>query len=115
MIRLGKEVQLYEWGEGTNTLNQIWTPIGKGPLRAKAKRKMGVTLISVEVEGSVTKKNDKNGDIKIMQQGESMTPTSQKWGEVAMGKIKGITKEGSKSIVELEIDGAIKIGTGGPG
>ncbi len=115
MIRLGKEVQLCEWGEGTNTLNQVWTPIGSGPLTAKTKRKMGVTIISVECKGSVEKKNDKDPHLKVMQKGESMTPTSEKWGEVAMGKLKGIRKEGGNSIVEVEIDGAIKIGTGGPG
>ena len=115
MIRLGKEVQLCEWGEGTNTLNQVWTPMGAGPLTAKVKRKMGQTLISVEIDGTVSKKNDKDPHIKIMQKGESMTPTSQKWGEVAMGKLKGIRREGSKSIVEVEIDGAIKVGGGGPG
>ena len=115
MIRLGKDVQLCEWGEGTNTLNQVWTPIGAGTLHAKVKRKMGVTLISVEVDGSVEKKNEKDPNLKIMQKGESMTPTSERWGEVAMGKLKAIRKEGGKSIVEVEIDSAIKIGTGGPG
>jgi hypothetical protein len=115
MIRLGKETQLCEWGEGTTTLNQIWTPMGVGALRAQAKKKMGVTVISVEVEGQVQKKNEKDNNVKVMQKGESMTPISEKWGEVAMGTLKGIRQEGAKSIVEIEINGAIKIGGGGPG
>lgn len=115
MIRLGKEVQLCEWGEGTNTLNQVWTPIGSGPLTAKRKVKMGVTLISVEVKGTVHKKNKNDNHLKIMQKGESMTPTSEKWGEVAMGTLKEIRSADGKSVIEVEINGAIKIGAGGPG
>jgi hypothetical protein len=125
MIRLGKETQLCEWGTGTSTLTQVWTPIGTGALKAKAKNKMGATIIHVEVDGKVEKKNDKDPNLKIMQKGESMTPTvakgdaatqpPERWGEVAIGVLKGIRTEGSKSIVEVEISNALKIGTAGPG
>jgi hypothetical protein len=115
MIRLGKETQVCEWGLGTSTLNQVWTPIATGALKAKAKNKMGATIIHIEVEGKVEKKNDKENNVKVMQKGESMTPNSERWGEVATGTFKGVRTEGSKSIVEVEISGALKIGTGGPG
>ena len=41
MIRLGKEVQLYEWGEAPGTLNQVWTPIGEGATESQAEEKDG--------------------------------------------------------------------------
>ncbi len=119
MIRLGKEVRLLEWGEGTNTLNQIWSEFARGVLQAKAKRKMGSTLITVEVSGSVQKKNPKDQHIKIMQVDEVMTPPAgsmkPKWGEVAMATLKDVKSEGQKTLVNLEIDTAIKIGGTGPG
>jgi hypothetical protein len=124
MIRLGKETQLCEWGLGTSTLNQVWTPIGTGSLKAKAKNKMGATIIHIEVEGKVEKKNDKDNLLKVMQKAESMTPVykgesttapAERWGEVAIGTFKGVRTEGNISIVEVEISGALKIGTGGPG
>jgi hypothetical protein len=34
---------------------------------------------------------------------------------VAIGTFKGVRTEGNISIVEVEISGALKIGTGGPG
>jgi hypothetical protein len=125
MIRLGKETQVCEWGLGTSTLNQVWTPIATGALKAKAKNKMGATVIHIEVDGKVEKKNDKDNNVKVMQKGESMTPTihkhdaspapAERWGEVATGTFKGVRTEGSKTIVEVEISGAMKIGTAGPG
>ena len=57
MIRLGKTVQLLEWGEGTSTLNQNWQLLGEGALKAKPKRKMGATLVHVELGSKVNKKN----------------------------------------------------------
>jgi len=119
MIRLGKEVRLLEWGEGTTTLNQIWTEYARGVLKAKPKRKMGATLITVEVPGTVQKHNTKDMHIKVMQVDEVMTPPSgamnPKWGEVAMATLKDVKLEGQHTIVELEIDSAIKIGGTGPG
>jgi len=115
MIRLGKEIQLLEWGHGTSTVTQNWNIIGTGILKAKPKNKMGATLITVELDGVVEKKNAKDDSLKIMQRGESMTPNSDKWGEVAMGRIKTMTPSGGKTIVEIEIKSAMKIGGGGPG
>lgn len=115
MIRLGKEIQLLEWGLGTSTVTQNWNPIGTGTLKAKPKSKMGATLITVEINGTVEKKNPKDDSLKIMQKGEGMTPGSDKWGEVAMGRIKQMTPSGGKTIVEIEIKSAMKIGGTGPG
>jgi hypothetical protein len=115
MIRLGKEIQLLEWGLGTSTVTQNWNIIGTGTLKAKPKNKMGATLITVELDGAVEKKNAKDDSLKIMQRGEGMTPNSDKWGEVAMGRIKTMTPSGGKTIVEIEIKSAMKIGGGGPG
>ena len=112
MIRLGKPVQLLEWGHGTTTVNQVWNVIAKGELRAKPKIKAGVTEIAVAVDGGFQKNNDKDDTIKIVQQGEGMTPTSDRWGEVALGRLKSVEKEGNQTIVHIEITNAIKIGKG---
>jgi hypothetical protein len=112
MIRIGKPVQLLEWGAGTSTLTQVWTVIAKGSLRASPKVKAGATEIEVEVDGSFKKNNEKDDSIKIMQQGEGMTPNSERWGEVAMGRLKTVTQEGGKTVVHIEIKTAIKIGRG---
>lgn len=108
MIRLGKPVQLCEWGAGTNTLNQVWTPCGTGSLVAGPKVKMGATEVTVNIQGSFEKKNPKDDSIKIMQQGEGMTPASDKWGEVAMGRIKSV----SGNTVVIEVKTAMKVGKG---
>ncbi len=115
MIRLGKQVQLLEWGEGTTTLNQNWRPLGVGVLRAKPKIKMGATLVTVEVDGAVKKENSKDDSIKVMQKGEGMTPGSDVWGEVAMGRLKSLEMQNGKTIVEIEIKTAMKVGGTGPG
>lgn len=110
MIRLGKPVQLLEWGEGTNTMNQVWEQIGSGVLRLKPKTKEGVTLLQIEVDGQFKRKNIREDAVKVMQQGEGMTPASKQWGEVAFGKLKSIEPQGSKTIVSVELKGAIKVG-----
>jgi len=112
MIRIGKPVQLLEWGEGTNTTNQIWIEMGKGNLRTKPKVYAGTTVLTVEVNGAFEKKNQKDDSVKVMQQGEGMTPGSERWGEVALGKLKSVEKEGGKTLVNIEIKTAIKIGKG---
>jgi len=110
MIRLGKPVKLLEWGEGTTTLTQVWTDVGGGNLRAKPKVYAGTTLLMVELDGQFTKKNTKDDWLKIIQQGEGMTPASQKWGEVAMGRLKSVENEGGKSVAYIELKNATKIG-----
>ncbi len=112
MIRLGKPVQLYEWGVGTNTLNQIWMPCGKGSLLSGPKIRMGAAEVAIRLDGPFEKKNPKDDSIKIMQQGEGMTPTSDKWGEVAMGRLKSVSSEGGQTVVTIEVKSAIKIGKG---
>ena len=39
-----------------------------------------------------------------------MTPASQKWGEVAMGRLKSVENEGGKSVAYIELKNATKIG-----
>jgi len=109
MIRLGKPVRLLEWGEGTNTKNQIWETIGEGVLHNKLKRFKGLTTLIIEVNGTVTKKNEKDNHIKIAQPGEGMVPHKDNWGEVAMGTLKSIEKQNGKTVVEIEIPGAVKM------
>jgi hypothetical protein len=111
-IRLGKQVKLLEWGEGTTTMNQRWTEVATGNLRMKPKSKAGVTILTVEVIGSFNKQNEKDDWLKIAQPGEGMTPASDKWGEVAMGRLKAVENEGGKTIVHIELKNAIKIGKG---
>jgi len=110
MIRLGKPVQLFEWGEGTNTLNQNWNKIAEGTLQNAPKWFAGATTLIVEVNGKVERKNQKEDMIKVFQPGEAMTPGSERFGEVAMGKLKSIQDKGGKTIVEIVLDGAAKVG-----
>ncbi|MBU6450756.1 MAG: hypothetical protein KGS72_03185 [Cyanobacteria bacterium REEB67] len=110
MIRLGKPVQVLEWGAGTNTTNQNWSEIAKGRLSGRPKTKLGVTTIIVEVEGSLKRNNDKNEFVKVMQQGEGMTPHSERWGEVAMGSISAVKNEGGKTMLEIDVKAATKVG-----
>lgn len=109
MIRLNKPVKLLEWGEGVNTLNQVWNEMASGQI-VSARRKDGVMTMVVEVSGSVVKKNAKDDAIKVAQQGEGMTARSQKWGEVAMGRLKGLETAGGKTTVQIEIAAATKVG-----
>lgn len=108
MIRLGKPVRLYEWGAGTSTVTQIWTVCGAGTLTSGPKSKMGLTEVVIKLDGSFDKKNTKDDSIKIMQQGEGMTPTSERWGEVAMGRLKSV----ANGTVVVEVKSAMKVGKG---
>jgi hypothetical protein len=110
MIRLGKPVQLFEWGEGTTTMNQNWNKIGEGTLQNSPKWFAGATILIVEVDGKVERKNLKEDMIKVFQPGEAMTPNSPRFGEVAMGRLKSIKEKGAKTVVEIELDGAAKVG-----
>jgi hypothetical protein len=110
MIRLGKPVQLFEWGIGTTTMNQNWNLIGEGTLHNSPKWFAGATILIVEVNGKVTLKNEKEKMIKVFQPGEAMTPNSKRFGEVAMGMLKSIKEQGPKTIVEIELEGAAKVG-----
>ena len=114
MIRLNKPVKLLEWGAGTNTLNQRWDEIAEGSILS-ANRRAGVTLMVVQVKGVIEKQNRKDDSIKVVQQGEGLTARSQMWGEVAMGKLKAIESAGGRSIVQIEIQSATKIGKALPG
>lgn len=109
MIRLNKPVKLLEWGEGTNTLNQVWSEIGQGKI-LEAKRKNGLTTLLVTISGAVEKKNAQDDAIKIVQSGEGMTSRSQKWGEVALGKLKSQETKGGQSLLFIEIGTATKFG-----
>ena len=133
MIRLSKPVQLLEWGEGTNTLNQRWEKIGEGRIVNRTgslvqliwhaiqvfvkwillkwrPTPVGLTTLVVELDGKLTRKNSKDDTVKVVQQGEGMTPTSNQWGEVAVGRLKSIESGVGKTRVLLEIRGATKIG-----
>jgi len=111
MIRPNKPVKLLEWGEGTNTLNQVWHELAEGQILS-AKRRDGVMIMVVEVKGAVGKKNPKDDAIKVAQKGEGMTARSDKWGEVAMGRLKSIDASAGKTVVQIEIQQATKVGRG---
>jgi hypothetical protein len=110
MIRLSKPVQILEWGIGTNTTNQRWEEIAKGRLSGKPKTVAGLTSLVIEVEGSLNRKNENNEYVKVMQQGEGMTPHSTAWGEVAMGTIKSVDNQSGKTMVTVEVTAATKYG-----
>jgi hypothetical protein len=107
MIRLGKPVQLLEWGLGTSTVNQVWHIIGQGKLRNGPKWYAGNTTIVVELDGQIDRQNENNSDIKLAQEGEGMASGTSKWGEVAMGKLTEI--KGGKKVVYVLVPGAQKI------
>lgn len=110
MIRRSKPVQLLEWGLGTNTSNQNWTVFAKGHIVKAEKPVNGVRTIAIELDGSANKENSRDDSVKIAQEGQGMTPTPGKWGEVAFGRLKNISSEGGKSILEVEVKMAVKIG-----
>lgn len=104
MIRLSKPVKLYEWGEGTNTTNQIWSEVGTGQI-VSAKTRDGITTLTVELAAQLAKKNDRDNSIKMAQLGEGMTARSERWGEVAVGYLKSTAGK----TVEIEVPFATKI------
>ena len=110
MIRRSKPVQLLEWGQGTSQANQNWTVFGKGKIARDEKKSHGLRIITVELEGSGGKTNSRDDTVKIAQEGEGMTPTPGKWGEVGYGRLKGASSEGGKNLIEIEIKVAVKIG-----
>lgn len=108
MIRPNKPVKLLEWGQGTTTLNQVWSEIGTGTIRSHP-QKDGLTTLVIELTGPFEKKNKKDDSIKIAQQGEGMAARSEMWGEVAMGKLRSTESDGGKSVVYIDILTAAKI------
>jgi len=111
MIRTNKPVKLLEWGEGTNTVNQVWTEIAHGKIQS-TRQVSGLTTMAVEISGQFEKKNSKDDSIKIVQQGEGMAARSEHWGEVAIGKLKSTDSAGGKKVVVIEIQTAAKISKG---
>ena len=67
MIRLRKPVRLLEWGEGTNTTNQIWTVVGEGKI-AKSHAKAGLTTLEIELGAPFNRKNTKDNTIKLVRE-----------------------------------------------
>ncbi len=99
-----------EWGEGTNTLNQVWSELAEGKF---VKRTMidGVTTLTIQAKSSVSRKNSKNDTVKLAQLGEGMSANSERWGEVAVGQVKSVS--GDQLVIELPY--ATKIsGAAGP-
>ncbi|HEY9867907.1 MAG TPA: hypothetical protein V6D08_01760 [Candidatus Obscuribacterales bacterium] len=108
MIRLNKPVKLYEWGEGTNTLNQVWNEVGQGRILS-FKRQGGAATLVVEMDGKLVKKNQRDNSLKIAQQGEGMTARSERWGEVVMGKLKSVEERSGKSVLAIDVPFAAKV------
>ncbi len=52
---------------------------------------------------SFIRKTGADDFVKIMQQGEGMTPASQKWGEVAMGTLSRVDESGSKTLLHIAL------------
>lgn len=102
MIRTGKKIQLLEWGEGTNTTNQIWTKIGEGRITRHTMRD-GLTTLHISLDSAIARKSDKaRPDIKLAQQGEGMAGGSgDRWGEVASGYLTAVEDGGRVAVVEI--------------
>ena len=99
MIRFKKPVKLLEWGEGTNTTNQIWSTLGEGRFTKRA-IKDGHVVLTVETGQPIQRKNQKDNSVKLCQQSEGMTANSEHWGEVATGHINSIS--GNTVVVDIE-------------
>ncbi|MBX9939164.1 MAG: hypothetical protein K2Y32_07925 [Candidatus Obscuribacterales bacterium] len=112
MIKLSKPVQLLQWGEGTNTTNQRWIEVGKGRIAGKPRREDGITDVVIVLDGSLNKIDAKRETdfVKIMQQGEGMTPRADRWGEVAMGTLKSVSSSGGQTLVTIAVKAATKVG-----
>ena|SRR5579883_386508 len=108
MIRIRKPLRLYEWGQGTNTTNQIWSSSGEGKIVAY-KVKDGLTTLTVDLSSPIIKNNEKDNSLKLTQPGEGMTANAERWGEVATGTLKAIESGGKR--IEVEIPYATKIDT----
>lgn len=106
MIRVAKPIRLLEWGQGTNTTNQIWSVAGEGRIVRHVMRN-GLTTLQVELSAPLNKQNPDNKQIKLAQEGEGMTGASQRWGEVAMANLTSVEQGGR--VVVLEIPTATKI------
>lgn len=104
MIRFKKPVKLLEWGEGTNTTNQIWTEAGEGSFVSRSV-KDGVTTLVIQTNSLLKKTNAKDNHVKLVQQSEGMAAQSTHWGEVAMGVVKST----SGNSVTVEVSTATKI------
>jgi hypothetical protein len=109
MIRTNRPVRLLEWGEGTNTLNQVWTVIGEGTIR-QTRQRDGLTQLVVDMGKGFEKKNSKDDSIKIAQKGEGMAARSEHWGEVAIGKLRSVDSASGTAVVTIEIGTAAKLG-----
>lgn len=110
MIRPNKPIKVLEWGEGTNTLNQVWTECGGGRIK-KIKQVDCVTTMVIDIEGGFDKKNINDNTVKLVQQGEGMAARSEDWGEVGFGVYKGSNSEpGKPRQVTVELKIAAKVG-----
>jgi hypothetical protein len=109
MIRLAKKVQILEWGEGTNTLNQVWSPIGTGKI-SRHVMKDGIATVTISLDSPIQRKTDNpNALLKLAQQGEGMAGGSDRWGEVASAILKSV-QDGGRAVT-VEIQGATKFDT----
>ncbi|MBX9771384.1 MAG: hypothetical protein K2X29_08440 [Candidatus Obscuribacterales bacterium] len=109
MIRRSKPIKLLEWGEGTNTLNQVWTECGKGRI-GSVKQVDCITTMVINIEGGFDKKNLNDNSIKLVQPGEGMVARSEEdWGEVGLGILKSVESQSGKRQVTVEIKLAAKI------
>jgi len=104
MIRLAKRIRILEWGEGTNTLNQVWTPVGEGRITAHT-MKNGLTTLEISMDQALTRKSDAaNPHVKLAQPGEGMTGGADgRWGEVAMGTLRRVENGGRSVVVEIMV------------
>lgn len=108
MLRFKKPVKLLEWGEGTNTLNQVWTEIGQGSFVSRTV-KDGVTSLVIEIKGALNRKNENSSAVKLCQLSEGMAANSQHWGEVAMGYLASVENQGGSTKVVVTVPTALKI------
>lgn len=109
MLKRHQPVKLYEWGQGTNTVNQVWNEIAEGSLDDARRRADGVTEVKVSIEGAFKKTNPNDDSIKLTQRNSNLTPASEAWGEAAVARLVSFESKGSTSFVKLEVHTATKV------
>jgi len=109
MLRLNQPARIYEWGEGTSTLNQVWTEIGSGRIVSAKRRADGVTEVVIKMDSKFEKKNRQDDTIRILQRNSNMTPASDAWGEAASGRLRSVSVRHGVSLVQVEVETATKV------
>ena len=109
MIRLSKNIEIFEWGSGTKQGTQNWSWIARGKITNKPKFNGGHANIIIDIEGGQFNKQNLNDEsLKLCQVGEGMTSNADSKGEVAMGHISKVENNSGKCLLSVRLSAASK-------